>query len=257
MRKQRDHMFRIRILRQRQDNYSYLIQFGQQVWCIDPAEAQPVLQLLQRERLQLVAILNSHAHADHCGANLSLQQASGCPIFGADRRIPGLTTELTTTAQDTALPFRVLFTPGHTRGDCCYLLTDGVDTPALFSGDCLFIGGCGRLFEGSAAQLYQSLQQFNTLPDHCQLYCGHDYALDNYRFASRLLPDCREIRHQLQHYEERQRQGQPSVPAQLGDERRANPFLRCHQAALAQVLGCPAAAPVEVFRRLRLAKDQA
>lgn len=237
------------------DNYIYLLSAGRHTIAIDPGEAEPVLDYLQHHQLQLDLILNTHMHHDHCGGNLALKRHTGCHIAGGDERIPGIDLLLTGERHVPGLGelVEVLYTPGHTQADCCYHLPA---QHALFSGDTLFSGGCGRVFEGSMEQLFRSLQQLQQLPAATQLYCGHEYSEDNYRFAASIEPSSTIVHTKLAAVRQQRRQQQPSIPVTLQEERRCNPFLRCNDPLLRRALKREHDSDLDVFTDLRQRKNR-
>jgi hydroxyacylglutathione hydrolase len=242
------------------DNYAYVVHAEGSERCVvvDPSEEGPVAALIERLGLQLCAILNTHHHRDHVGGNEPLLARFGpLPVFGHVRdreRIPGLTEALEDGAlfEVVQLTFRVLHVPGHTQGAITYL-GDG----RAFTGDTLFAGGCGRLLEGSAEQLYASLnERLASLPDETLLYFGHEYTEANLRFAAHVEPDNADVRDKQGLVAELRAQGMATTPTTLADERSTNPFLRCHLEQVTTALGLPPSTPaVEVFRALREAKN--
>lgn len=224
---------------------------------VDPGEAAPVLDALARCGRRLDWILNTHHHRDHTGANLALKAATGCRIAGADldrHRIPGI--DLALADGDT---FRlgesradVLLTTGHTTGHLCYWFARD---RALFSGDTLFLMGCGRLMEGDAAMMLASLSRLAALPRDTNVYCAHEYTLPNARFARSIDPDNAALRERCREVETRRARNDATVPATLGEELDTNPFLRTSVAAIGERLGMAGASPIRIFAELRRRKD--
>ncbi len=241
------------------DNYIWCLRRNGHAAVVDPGDAEPVLRYLRTENLKLAAILNTHHHSDHVGGNALLLAQYSVPVFGpAAEPIPGVTDALAEgdriVVPGMDMQFRVLDIPGHTRGHIAFV-GDGV----LFCGDTLFSCGCGRLFEGTAAQMHASLAKLASLPDDTRVYCGHEYTLSNIRFAkaaergnSALAAHEASARASLD-------RGEPSLPSTMAAERAANPFLRSHFPALAEAAsrfaGHPLEDPVEVFAALRKWKD--
>lgn len=248
-------MPRIDLLCAHDDNYVYMIQYQNQTIAIDPGEAAPVLDYLQQHQRQLTLILNTHMHQDHCGGNLTLKRDTGCHIVGSDERIPGIDLIL---KGETTIPglndlFEVLYTPGHTQADCCYYLGKA---DALFSGDTLFSGGCGRVFEGTMEMLHNSLGKLASLPDQTRLYCGHEYTEDNYLFAASIEPASPKIHDKLAKVQQQRHLNQPTIPTTLQEERLNNPFLRCASHELRCALKLEDASDLDVFTDLRLRKNR-
>ncbi len=245
----------------RTDNFVYIVgvEGNGQVAIVDPCDAPPVLDVLEREGLHPVAILNTHHHGDHVGGNLELlQRYPQLEVYAHDSdrgRIPGQTHFL----QDgqhievAGLRFRVVFVPGHTRGHIAYIGDD-----VGFVGDTLFGAGCGRLFEGTAAQMNHSLNvQLANVAEQLPLYFAHEYTASNLRFAASIEPVNSDIQERVRSTTELRANGQFTTPTTLALERRTNPFLRVHVSDVSRAVGAPENAPTdEVFRLLRLAKDQ-
>lgn len=225
---------------------------------VDPAEAQPVLACLKKQGWSLKFILNTHHHHDHIGGNAVLQRETGCRLYanGADKhRIPGIDQLLT--ANDTFSlgqhPIQVISTPGHTSGHIVFYFSDDA---LLFCGDTLFGMGCGRLFEGSAEQLWQSLQKLKTLPLNTQMYCAHEYTLANGRFAMTVEPNNHALQHRMIQVKRLRENQQATVPSRMADELATNPFLREDSLAIQAELGLTGGDPLVIFTRLRSLKDQ-
>ncbi|TAN49654.1 MAG: hydroxyacylglutathione hydrolase [Methylococcaceae bacterium] len=242
------------------DNYSYLLHdpVDGDTAVIDPAEAEPVLAVLKTKGWGLDYVLNTHHHGDHTAGNLELRVRTGCRIAGAQadkQRIPGLDTPLS--EGDTlvlgSMVIRVLEVPGHTRAHLAFWLPE---EKSLFSGDTLFSLGCGRLFEGTAAQMWSSLLKLANLPGDTQVYCAHEYTEANGRFALSVEPGNAALLEKLQQVKKLRAQGLPSVPFTLADELAANPFLRPHSAEIRANLGLQRASDAQVFTELRRRKDQ-
>ncbi|KAF7216130.1 probable hydrolase PNKD [Nothobranchius furzeri] len=227
------------------DNYSYLIidTSSSVAAAVDPADPETVQAILKEEGVMLEAILCTHKHWDHSGGNKGLKRLHGsCRVYGnAADNIPGLTHPLS--HKDSVvvgrMNFKALFTPGHTVGHMIYLL-DGpaVGAPSsLFSGDLVFLSGCGRMFEGSSTTMLSSLDTVSSLSDDTLLWPGHEYAEDNLLFATKVEPHnaSRENKYQLV----AQQRGQKlcTSPSTIGEEKQYNPFLRSHSAELHQALG--------------------
>jgi hydroxyacylglutathione hydrolase len=244
------------------DNYIWMLHHGEQAVVVDPGDAAPVLAALQAQGLQLAGILVTHHHPDHTAGIAALRAVLKGEVFGPAREdIPQPFTPLHggQTVQVLGHPFRVLDVPGHTAGHIAYLQADDTQRPLLFCGDTLFSAGCGRLFEGTPAQMHNSLQSLAAQPDGTQVCCTHEYTLSNLRFAAAVEPDNAAVAAHLQHCQTLRAAGQPTLPSELRQERLINPFLRCHlptvvAAALAQ--GATDPGPVAVLAALRTWKNQ-
>ncbi len=251
--------FDIEILPVLSDNYVYLIHEtgAGATGVVDPAVAEPVLSRLQEKGWSLDWILSTHHHADHTAGNLEIKQETGCQIVGpaAEReRIPGIDV-----AVGEGDRFRlgdaeaqVFDTPGHTSGHISYWFAEA---KALFCADTLFSLGCGRLFEGTPAQMWSSLQKFEPLPDDALVYCGHEYTLSNAKFAVTVDPDNGVLESRLAEVERLRAAGERTIPTTLGEERAANPFLRPGDPAIRRLLDMANATDAEVFGEIRRRKD--
>ena len=215
-----------------QDNYLWLLHDGLRALVVDPGDAQPVLDVLRQRGLQLDTILVTHHHADHVGGVDRLRQETGARVFGPAReRIPPPFTPLAggDHVQVLGIRFRVIDVPGHTAGHIAYFADDVDGAPLLFCGDTLFSGGCGRLFEGTPAQMLASLDALAALPAATRVCCTHEYTLANLRFARVVEPGNLELQRYQQQCESLRQQDQPTLPAVLGEETRINPFLRARE----------------------------
>ena len=213
------------------DNYGYLlIAGGGRTAVVDCSDAGPVLAEVARRGLRLEAVLSTHHHDDHVGGNEEAARAvPGVRILGsrADRtRVPGLTDALADgeAFEAAGLHGRALYIPAHTSGHLAYFFEE--NGPSVFSGDTLFAAGCGRLFEGSPAQMMSSLAKLAALPDATRVYCGHEYTEKNLRFAAELEPGNRATAEKLVRVERLRADGQPTVPSTIAEEKATNPFLR-------------------------------
>lgn len=243
-----------------------MLQDGSHAIVVDPGEAKPVFDALARAHLQLAAILVTHHHADHTGGVAALREATGAQVFGpAGETIPAPFTPLRhgDHADALGLRFAVIDIPGHTAGHIAFFLpagAPGIGTPLVFCGDTLFSGGCGRIFEGTPAQMLASLDTLAALPDDTRVCCGHEYTLSNLRFAQAVEPGNADLTQHLAHCQAVRARGEPTLPSQLGTERRINPFLRSreatvHRAVRARSQLSAAADEVEVFAALRQWKN--
>ncbi|MGR9012060.1 MAG: hydroxyacylglutathione hydrolase [Gammaproteobacteria bacterium] len=241
------------------DNYIYLLHdpISGETAAVDPAVAQPVLDVLEQKGWRLTAILNTHHHSDHVGGNLELKQKTGCAIIAphSDRhRIPGMDRgvvdgEVITLGKHTAL---VISTPGHTGGHVVYHFAGD---NALFCGDTLFVMGCGRLFEGTAEQMWHSLQKLKALPASTQIYCAHEYTQANGRFALTVEPDNLHLQRRMELIDQLRANNLPTVPSTIEQELATNPFFREDSLTLQETIKMAGKKPVEVFAKIRRLKD--
>lgn len=246
-----------------QDNYLWVLHDGQRALVVDPGDAQPVLDYLQQTGLQLEAILVTHHHQDHIGGLAAVREATGAKVFGPAREtIPGplRALEQGDRIQVLGLPFEVLDVPGHTAGHIAYY-TPGMDgAPLLFCGDTLFSGGCGRLFEGTPAQMMDSLDKLAALPADTRVCCTHEYTLANLRFARAVEPANEDLARYQRECQALRDRGEPTLPAELGEEKRINPFLRTRQPSVVRAAqaynGADAGDEVAVFAAIRQWKNE-
>ncbi|MDB5409224.1 MAG: gloB [Rhodospirillales bacterium] len=241
------------------DNYIYLAHepATKATAVVDPSVAAPVLAALAEKGWKLTHILNTHHHNDHTGGNLELKAATGAIIVGplADReRIPGIDVALAegqkySVGEASAAVFDV---PGHTRGHIAFWFEG---SRALFCGDTLFLMGCGRMFEGTAPQMWNSLSKLRALPPETRVYCGHEYTQANARFALTVEPDNKALIERARAIDQARAAGRSTVPGLLGDELATNPFLRADRPELQQAAGMAGADPVAVFAEIRHRKD--
>jgi hydroxyacylglutathione hydrolase len=243
------------------DNYIYLYRYNQNdSLAVDPSDSSSVLRVLKEHDLNLKTILVTHHHWDHIAGASDLKQKTGCKIIGADRqRIPGIDSVVT---DGQILPvsdrkIRVIATPGHTLTSVCYLMepSTGNENGILWTGDTMFVGGCGRLLECDAKTMWDSLQKLASLPDETLVYCGHDYTLENYEFANGIEPGNQIVKERFEQIKQLQAQGKPTVPSNILQEKTTNCFLRAGTPELKASLGMQDAPAVEVFAELRQRKD--
>lgn len=241
------------------DNYIWAIvnQSGQTI-VIDPGESDGVIDFLQKEQLSLQAILITHHHWDHTNGIAGILHHFKVPVYGpASERIANVTHPVNDNDQIHIAnfpSFTVLSIPGHTRGHIAYRVRNHV-----FCGDTLFAAGCGRLFEGTPPQMYQSLQRLAALPNETLIYCAHEYTLNNLRFAQTVEPTNQNITKRIEKIKKIRDLGNPSLPVPLADEKLTNPFLRCTEAPIQEAasrhLGTSLADPIAIFAEIRKWKD--
>ncbi|MEE9356377.1 MAG: hydroxyacylglutathione hydrolase [Methylococcaceae bacterium] len=241
------------------DNYIYLLHddVTDQTAVVDPALSEPVLQALKKHGWHLDYILNTHHHGDHVGGNLQLKKATGCKIIGSvydQYRIPEIDQTVTEgdEIQLGSQTAKVLFTPGHTLGHINYYFADNA---ALFCGDTLFKMGCGRLFEGSAEQMWQSMLQLKALPEKTRVYCAHEYSQNNGQFALTLEDDNPVLQQTMIEVRQCRLQNLPTVPTTIGLEQATNPFFRPDSPTIQQKLQLENHPLVDVFAEIRRRKD--
>lgn len=241
-----------------QDNYLWLVHDGKNALIVDPGDAAPVEAALGRLGLSLRAILLTHHHADHVGGVTALLARHPVPVYGPDNpTIAGISHVLRAgdrlMVEEPRLEARVLGVPGHTLDHIAYY-GDGL----LFCGDTLFAGGCGRLFEGTPAQMAASLAQLAALPPQTRVYCAHEYTLANLRFALAAEPGNAALAERMEAEQAARDRGEPTVPTTIARELATNPFLRTREPAIVATLldssrlePAQARDPVAVFAALR------
>ncbi|CAD5373672.1 putative hydroxyacylglutathione hydrolase [Rubrivivax sp. A210] len=244
------------------DNYIWMLHDGTSAAVVDPGDAGPVIQALDRLGLELRAILVTHHHADHVGGVDALRPRLQGPVYGpASEALPEPVHRLIEGERIEVLGqvFDILDVPGHTAGHIAYLQAGAGAAPFLFCGDTLFSAGCGRLFEGTPAQMLASLSKLAALPPDTQVCCTHEYTLSNLRFAAAVEPgNARRAAYEAQ-CQGRRAAGVPTLPAMLGMELEINPFLRCSEpevAASARAEGATDNDALSVFTALREWKNR-
>lgn len=242
------------------DNLIWILQDGHHAWVVDPGEAASVAAFLHQRGLQLNGILITHHHADHIAGVAALCQGHEVPVWGPDdARIATVTHPVgdgeVIELHPSRLQLSVMATPGHTASHIAFY-----GAGHLFAGDTLFAGGCGRLFEGTPAQMLASLERLAALPANTQLCCGHEYTLSNLQFAAKVEPDNTALQARLAQVQLLRQAGQCTLPVSLGTELATNPFLRCRLPSVAKAVQAhhPHCAddPLSVFTQLRQWKDQ-
>ena len=242
------------------DNYVYLVHETEssKTAVIDPAVVGPILDALEEHGWPLDYVLNTHHHGDHVGGNIELQKKTGCQIVGCrsdNRRIPGIQIQI-----DEGDRFmlgeaeaRIFAVSGHTLGHIAYWFHQH---DALFCGDTLFSMGCGILFEGSPAQMAESLKKIRQLPGSTRIYCAHEYTQANGNFALTIEPGNLDLLERMEEVRWRRQQDLSTVPSTLTEECATNPFLRLDSPDLRRTLAIDSADPVEVFAEIRRRKDR-
>jgi hydroxyacylglutathione hydrolase len=227
------------------DNYTYLLvcEETREAAIVDAPEFEPVVRRVEASGARVTHVLSTHHHPDHSMANPELAERYGAPVLGHqsdDGRLPGLTQGLeegdsVSVGRQTA---RVLFIPAHTRGHIAYVFDEA---RAVFSGDTLFAGGCGRLFEGTPEMMFDAMRKLGVLPDDTRVFCGHEYTEANLRFAAHVEPDNQAILEKLERVRKIRARAaadwhdagpdEMTIPSTIGDEHATNPFMRAPDAA--------------------------
>ncbi len=240
------------------DNYSYVIHEKETntVSIVDPAEFEACNKAINKYK-KLDFILNTHHHADHVGANLELKKKYNSKILGSklDKdRIPGIDIFLKENQKQKIgnLEFEVIFVPGHTKGHIAFFF---YKEKVAFTGDTLFSLGCGRIFEGTYTEMFNSLNKIKKLPPETKIYCGHEYTKSNLSFC--LTYDAKNtiLRKKVVDIQKKLNSNQPTIPSTLGEEIKTNIFLRCNDPEIKQALGLKDSSEIEIFSKLRDLKD--
>ncbi|MCP4395265.1 MAG: hydroxyacylglutathione hydrolase [Alphaproteobacteria bacterium] len=236
------------------DNYAYLLHDEETgvTGVIDASEADPVMAAIEERGWELSYILSTHHHWDHTGGNLSVKEKTGCKVVGAKldaHRIPGIDVELSggdefklgnSVAKITEIP-------GHTTGHIAFYFEEA---EAVFCGDTLFSLGCGRIFEGTPAQLWNSIQKLRALPDETKMYCGHEYTYDCAGFAAYVEPENPYLREYVQKIVALRQAGEPTMPTTILTEKRCNPFMRADVSEFQKTMGMEGEDSAKVFANI-------
>jgi hydroxyacylglutathione hydrolase len=236
---------KIQIIPCLQDNYSYLIidEENNTACVIDPSEADPIIEYLENNKIKLNFILNTHHHYDHVGGNKKLKERYGASVVGYvgdKQRIPEI--DILLDDQETWIcenfEARIIYIPGHTLGHICFYF---YKEESVFTGDTLFSLGCGRIFEGTYSQMFDSLMKFKKLPENTKVYCGHEYTKKNSDFCLTHDANNNDLKTKIHRIDEKLKSGLPTVPSTIKDELECNIFLRSSN--------------LETFSKLRDLKD--
>ena len=217
------------------DNYIWVLHDGHSALAVDPGESEGLLAWLTSNQLQLDTILITHHHGDHTGGVNALRVATGAKVFGPHREAmpePLVRVGGGEVVEALGLCFEVVDVPGHTAGHIAFYCPDVAGAPLLFCGDTLFSAGCGRLFEGTPAQMLDSLTRLSALPDQTRVCCTHEYTLSNLRFALAVDPDNTALQAYAAQCQDLRTRNLPTLPSSIGLEKQINPFLRAHAPAL-------------------------
>ena len=221
--------FSISVLPALKDNYIWILEINNHIWVIDPGIAKPILNYLEERKLSLAGILLTHWHPDHQGGVCELVSKFGCPVYGSNKTLNGPSIPLneSETLDVSGYSFEIMNLPGHTLDHIGFLCIDGrLDAPISFVGDTLFGGGCGRLFEGTAEQMFDSLQKLKALDSNTLIYCGHEYTLNNLKFAINIEPNNSAIENRYEKVKVLRSKGITTLPTNMALEIATNPFLR-------------------------------
>ena len=252
-------MLRIHRIHAFSDNYIWVIADDKHAWVVDPGDASPVIEFLEAHQLFLIGILLTHWHGDHQGGVEDLcTRYPELQIIGSKKALKGPSRPVVEGDMVEVLGalFRAIEVPGHTLDHIAFFSdSDLFETPVAFTGDTLFVAGCGRLFEGTAENMFESLQKLDQLPSNTAIYCAHEYTQANAAFALSVEPQNKALQARAKEIDRLRASGLPTVPTSIGRERETNPFVRVHSAHLQETLELSGGDPVAVFAETRRRKD--
>lgn len=250
----------VHILPALSDNYMYLLvdESSKEAVVVDPVEPEKVAEAVRKHGLNLSTILTTHHHWDHAGGNTQMTALfKGLKILGGDDRIPSLNQKVGHGDEIMIgdITIKCLATPCHTGGHICYFATSQPDeSPAVFTGDTLFIAGCGKFFEGTADQMHSALiQKLSSLPDETRVYCGHEYTVNNLKYARHVEPLNESIRAKIEWAGAKRGINEPTVPSTIFDEKQYNPFMRVNEPSVQK--HASTSDPISTMAFLRREKD--
>ncbi|XP_036594423.1 hydroxyacylglutathione hydrolase, mitochondrial isoform X1 [Trichosurus vulpecula] len=254
-------IMKIELLPALTDNYMYLIidEDTKEAAIVDPVQPQKVVETVKKHGVKLTTVLTTHHHWDHAGGNEKLvKMERGLKVYGGDDRVGALTNKVShlTTIQVGSLTVKCLATPCHTSGHICYFVSkpNSSEPPAVFTGDTLFVAGCGKFYEGTADEMYKALLEIlGRLPPETRVYCGHEYTINNLKFARHVEPNNVAIQEKLAWAKTKCGIGEPAVPSTIAEEFTYNPFMRVREKTVQQHAG--ETDPVTTMRAIRKEKD--
>ncbi|KHJ40295.1 hydroxyacylglutathione hydrolase [Trichuris suis] len=242
------------------DNYMYLLVDAttKEAAAVDPVDSEKMAEEVKKRGVNLTTILTTHHHYDHAGGNSLMKSlVPGATIIAGDERVPSVDRNVADgdCFKIGSLQVTCIHTPCHTRGHICYFVADERGKKVLFSGDTLFIAGCGRFFEGTAQEMYTSLvEKLANLPDDTEVFCGHEYTVNNLRYAHSVEPNNDFITRKLHWAQEKMKNGEPTLPSTIGEEKQINPFMRVDLSVLQAHAKCPGN-PLGTMKFLREEKN--
>ncbi len=252
-------MLSIKPIKALSDNYIWLVTTNEGSIVIDPGESKQIIDLVKSNEIDLEGILITHHHYDHTNGIKEILKYKKVEVFGPKNNLNSITKRVkqNDVFNLIGLKFEVIETPGHTLDHIAfYCLKD--EKSILFCGDTLFSGGCGRVFEGTYSQMYESLKKLSKLPEDTQIFCGHEYTSSNLQFACAVEPNNQFIREYNQEIIEKTKNGEPSLPSSLKIEHMINPFIRCNEENLIDNINKKfgeVSSEIEIFSTLRKWKD--
>lgn len=244
-----------------EDNYMYLVvdEATKDAAIVDPVEPQKVLDAVKKYEVRLTTVLTTHHHWDHAGGNEKLNsEVEKLIVCGGDSRVGSLNNLVKhgDTFKLGNLEVECLHTPCHTSGHICYFISDpqGDDDPVVFTGDTLFVGGCGKFFEGTPTEMHKSLIEIlGNLPGKTKVYCGHEYAIVNLKYALHVEPDNEDIKEKMAWAQSKRSKQEATVPSTIEDEKKYNPFMRVNEESVQRHAG--ESDPIATMGMLRREKD--
>ena len=252
-------MMKVHIISCLADNYSYLIHDKQTdtIGIIDPSDFSEVDNIIQKKFKKIDFILNTHHHLDHIGGNLKLKNKYNAKVVGFkgdQKRIPGINIELDEGEifKFGKINFKIIYIPGHTKGHIAFY---SKEEEAIFTGDTLFSCGCGRIFEGSVKEMFNSINKLKKLPKETKIYCGHEYTKKNLEFCVNIEKKNKFLLEKIKSVDSLIEKGLPTIPVTLEEELQTNIFLRCNNESLKNELNMNNASDEQVFEKLRELKD--
>ena len=252
-------MLKINIIPCLQDNYSYVVHETNTgvVGVVDPSEFNPIDNFIKKEFNKIDFILNTHHHFDHTGGNLELKKKYNSKIVGSkkdEKRIPGINIKLLhdDIFKFGSIEFKIILVPGHTNNHICFY---SKKEKIIFTGDTLFSMGCGRVFEGTYLQMFESLNGIKKLPGDTNIYCGHEYTKKNLDFCLELEPDNNFLKKKQKWVQSKEYKKEPTIPVTIKEEIETNIFLRCNIPSVKKSLGMANSSDAEIFKKLRDLKD--
>ncbi|XP_015677134.1 hydroxyacylglutathione hydrolase, mitochondrial [Protobothrops mucrosquamatus] len=252
---------KVEILPALTDNYMYLLvdEETKEAAIVDPVQPQKVLDAVRKHGVKLTTVLTTHHHWDHAGGNEKLvKMEPGLRVCGGDSRVGALTQKVShlTTFQVGSLNVKCLSTPCHTSGHICYFVTkpNSSEPPAVFTGDTLFVAGCGKFFEGTPEEMYRALiEVLGRLPPETKVYCGHEYTINNLKFARHVEPNNAAIQRKLSWAKAKYDGGEATIPSTIGEEFTYNPFMRVRETTVQR--HAQETDPVRTMGAIRKEKD--
>ncbi|XP_027324777.1 hydroxyacylglutathione hydrolase, mitochondrial isoform X1 [Anas acuta] len=243
------------------DNYMYLLidEETKEAAIVDPVQPQKVLDAVKKHGVKLTTVLTTHHHWDHAGGNEKLvKMETGLRVYGGDSRVGALTQKVShlTTLKVGSLNVKCLCTPCHTSGHICYYVTkpNSSEPPAVFTGDTLFVAGCGKFFEGTPEEMYRALIEIlGSLDPETRVYCGHEYTINNLKFARHVEPNNASIQEKLAWAKAKYDSGEPTIPSTIAEEFTYNPFMRVREKTVQQHAG--ETDPIRTMGAIRKEKD--